>query len=183
MPAPDPWLTAAEVRDRRPKRLKPADDDEIVRQVARFEDIAERYIDQAQREREATWTGRAIDGILHLPHNTVTACTIDGIEVDADDLDVEAGNVRHWGCARVTAVYTHGVSEPPELLLSACARYAERMVTLDASGQERDTLSRVFEGGVSERYSTPNWDEGRPTGFLQIDADLNSVRNRRPMVF
>lgn len=183
MPAPDPYLTAQEVRDRRPKRLKSSDDAEIVRLVAKFEDIAERYIGQAFREREFTYTGTPVDGVLRLPYVEVTACTLDGTAVAAADLDVAAGTVSTWGCSRVTAAGTHGVAAPPEILLGACAVYCERMIAVDNSGQTRDTLSRVFEGGISERYSTPNWDEGRPTGFLQVDADLDSIRNRRPMVF
>lgn len=183
MPAPDPYLTAEQVRARRPKRLKADQDPEIAQHVSRFEGIAELYIGQAFREREFTFTGTPVDGVLHLPYTEVTACTIDGVAVAADDLDVAGGKVHTWACGPVTAAGTHGVTEPPEILLSACAFYVERMVTIDNSGSSRDTLSKVFEGGISERYSTPNWAEGRPTGFLQVDADLNSLTNRRFVVF
>lgn len=183
MPAPDPWLTAAEVRERRPKRLKATDDPEIVRLIAKFEDTAERYIGCARRVRPFTWTGTARDGILDLPYVEIVTCSIEGTAVTADRLDARNGRVDGVVSRRVNVTGTHGLTEPEETLLAACALYVERMIAIDNSGQSRDTLSKVFEGGISERYSTPNWAEGRPTGFLQVDADLNSVPNRRPTVF
>lgn len=188
MPAPDPYLTAVQVRARRPRRLTAADDTEIVSLVARFEDIAERYLDQAFRAREDTYTGYARGGWLELPHHLVTTSALedaDGndITLAADALDSERGRVATWATGSLTAAYTHGATTPPEILLANCAIYCERMVAIDNSGSTRDTLSKVFDGGMSERYSTPNFAEGRPTGFLQIDADLNAMRNRRPMVF
>lgn len=188
MPAPDPYLAAVEVRARRPRRLTAADDAEIESLVARFEDIVERYLDQAFREREATHTGSASGGWLELPHHLVSAVALENadgndITLAADALDAERGRVATWASGPLTAAYTHGDTEPPEILLAACATYCERMVAIDNSGSTRDTLSKVFDGGISERYSTPNAAEGRPTGFIQIDADLNSMRNRRPVVF
>ena len=188
MAEPDPYLTAEEVRARRPRRLTSADDPDIVSLVARFEDIVERYLDQAFREREATHTGRVSGGWLELPHHLVTAVELvdsndNDVTLAADALDSERGRVAVYAAGPLTATYTHGETDPPELLLANCALYCDRMVSIDNSGSSRDTLSKVFDGGISERYSTPNFAEGRPTGFLQIDADLNAMRNRRRVIF
>jgi hypothetical protein len=56
------------------------------------------------------------------------------------------------------------------------------MIVVERTATSRDTLSQSFEGGTT-RYSTPDWNAGRPTGFLQIDADLNSERDHRPRIF
>lgn len=177
------YLTAAQVRDRQPR--VEASDAEIGRLVTEFERIAERYRGVGFTTREATHVGKPRRGVLELPH--VQILSIVSVE-DSDsntvvfdateDLDAARGcmfvNNNGW----ITVAYTHGIATTPEGILSACAAYVMRRVANAASGTSRDVLSQNFDGGTT-RYSTPNWDEGRPTGYLDIDAALNAEQDYR----
>ena len=79
--AVQPLLTAAQVRARRPRRLKPTDDDAIDLYVVEFGEIAEDYLGVACPPRESTYTGKARNGWMDLPDVQVTACTV----VDEND--------------------------------------------------------------------------------------------------
>lgn len=176
------YLTAAQVRDRQP-RIE-ASDAEITRLVSEFERIAERYRGVAFTTREVTHRGMPRRGVLELPHVQIISVTSvtdsDGnvLVFDTDDLDKARGCmfVNHTGW--LTVAYTHGIATTPEGILSACAAYVMRRVANAASGTSRDVLSQNFDGGTT-RYSTPNWDEGRPTGYLDIDAALNAEQDYR----
>jgi len=177
------YLTAALVRERQP-RLGDTSNAEIVRLVSEFERIAERYRGVAFTTREATHVGKPRRGVLELPHVQILSIVSvedsdsNAITFDTDDLDAARGcmfvNNNGW----ITVEYTHGIASTPEGILSACAAYVMRRVANAASGTSRDVLSQNFDGGTT-RYSTPNWDEGRPTGYLDIDAALNAEQDYR----
>lgn len=176
-----PYLTADEVRARQP--AVDADDGTIEGLVAEFEDLAERYRGVAFTPREATAVCRAVRGVVELPDvmiREITTITAAGASVtwDDDDLDEARGRLGLSRSDKLTIAYEHGLDAPPEGLLAACAAFVRRRVKLDASGTSRDVLSQNFDGGTT-RYSTPSWEDGRPTGFLDIDAALNAVRDYR----
>jgi hypothetical protein len=174
-----PWMTADDVTTRRPG-ISDATDGAIEALIAEFEQLAERYLGVSYLTREAVHTGFPVDGVLELPHLQVVS--VESL-VDENDtavtykLNKRRGTIydlRHHG--ELTAEYTHGLNAPTPRLLGACARWVERMIVVDRTGTSRDVLSQSFESGTT-RYSTPDWAAGRPTGFLQIDADLNAERS------
>lgn len=182
---PAPLLSAAEVKALEP-RLVNEQDAKINRLVAVFEGIVADYRGVSYRPRRNTYTGTPRDGWLELPHVEVTEI----VElVDEDDnevthlrLDSQRGRIRVRSLGPLSCTYTHGLAEPSDLVAGACAEFVMRRIVADNSGTSRDVLSQNFDGGTT-RYSTPDPANGRPTGFLQIDADLNLERDRRPMVF
>ena len=177
------YLSAALVRERQP-RLGDTSNAEIVRLVSEFERIAERYRGVAFTTREVTHRGMPRRGVLELPHVQIISVTSvtdsDGnvLVFDTDDLDAARGCMFLAQSGWITVEYTHGIASTPEGILSACAAYVMRRVANNNSGTSRDVLSQNFDGGTT-RYSTPNWDEGRPTGYLDIDAALNAEQDYR----
>ena len=177
------YLTAALVRERQP-RLGDTSNAEIVRLVSEFERIAERYRGVAFTTREVTHRGMPRRGVLELPHVQIISVTSvtdsDGnvLVFDTDDLDKARGCMFINQAGWITVAYTHGIATTSEGILSACAAYVMRRVANNNSGTSRDVLSQNFDGGTT-RYSTPNWDEGRPTGYLDIDAALNAEQDYR----
>jgi len=51
-----------------------------------------------------------------------------------------------------------------------------------AAGVSRNTLSEATDAGTT-RYSTPDWEGGRPTGWLEVDRLLNTLPDYRVSVF
>lgn len=184
---PDPYLTAATVRERCPNRLNNVADAVLVRWVSIFEDRAEKYLGTAHRVRTATYTGYASDGWLELPHRNVSSVTVvdeDNASVTVERTDAARGRVlvRVYLAGPLTASYSHGYATPDETLLQACAMFVERSCVADKTGQTRDALKFNPETGTVQ-YSTANEAQGRPTGFYDVDALLNSMRDERPMVY
>lgn len=158
--------------------------------VAEFADLAGRYIDRALTPTEAV---ASLDGVrsrvLELPHREVTevsAVSIDGTELSDDALaalvvDRSRGSVTRdtwWIGCTIDVEYTHGYTTTPPGLVRACREYV-RAKALEASGnQPRNTISFTDSSGFSYRESTPDWDNGRPTGLLVVDQVLNSFRTR-----
>lgn len=189
-----PLLTAAAVRARKPTRLKPADDPEIERLVLRFGEIAEDYLGVACPPREDTWTAKPRCGWLDLPWVQILTCEVvdeNDNAVTVDEIDARRGRVKVSATGLLTATATFGIgtaateeedASADELYLSACATYVERMISVDKSGAGRDTLLITTDAGTT-RYSTPNKAERRPTGFLQVDNDLNALHDYTLRVF
>ena len=179
MPALTAWRTAAQIRATRPN-VAGASDEAIESLIAEFEELAERYIGAAFIPRDATYIGYPVDGVLELPHLQVSAVTSceddDGNAVAYTTLHTARGALDVSTHVRLTVEYTHGFDAPTARLAGACDRWVERMVIVDRSGTSRDVLSQSFEGGTT-RYSTPDWDAGRPTGFLVVDEALNAARS------
>lgn len=182
------YLTAAQVRSRVPALANTTTytSTELDSLVAEFTEIAERYLAVAFEPRTVTAEqvirpNRLVK--LGFPQvRTVTAVTIDGVAIDATalaDLTVDKliGTVTGgtWsGSSVATFTYSHGYDEPTPTLLRACADYVRSVAFADRSGQSRDVIAQSMDGSFT-RYSTPDWNRGRPTGFLEVDRLLNSL--------
>ena len=185
--ANDPYFTAATAKAA-DDRLADVADATIVRFVAEFEPIAERYLGCALTPRTGAtftgWTDRC--GVLELPHVQVTACTLVDADssavVTVDHIDQRIGRVHANAVGRLTATYSHGLAAVPVGVQEACLEYVVRRSQNNGQSQSRDVLSQAYEGATT-RYSTPDWSAGRPTGYLQVDSLLNSERNYRISVF
>jgi hypothetical protein len=178
---------AAKARDH---RLVGDADDQIEARIAAFEPLAERYTGVAYTPRTATATLRGTSmRTLVLPHvevSAVSAIAIDGIAFTSGQLaevtiwtgDGFLERLSAWCGTKVTVTYTHGYATPPPTVLDACTEYVLSMLRARASGVSRNVLSESTEAGTT-RYSTPDWNAGRPTGWLEVDRLLNSLENRR----
>ena len=181
------YLTAAQVRSRVPalQNTTGFSDAEIDRLVAEFEEIAERFRGVAFTPRNRTQSFHRPDRTILLgtqPLRSVTSYTVDGVAGTLADLqiDLAVGKITGpWYNATTVAVtYSHGLDAPPANLLRACAEYCRAVAFSDRSGQGRDVISQSFDGGVT-RYSTPDFARGRPTGYLEVDRLLTSLRDYR----
>lgn len=182
----DPYLTPAAVRALVPQ-LPQAPDDEIASSVTRLEEIVEQARGVAYVPREATHTEtmRTLPS-LWLPHlfvRSITTVTADGEEivVPAADVNLATGRVRVAGSS-VTVDYVHGLTTvPPGVLVRATAEYVWCELSAARSGGSRDVIVQSYEGGVT-RYSSPSWEQGRFTGWLEVDRLINSLRDHRRSV-
>lgn len=190
MTDPAPYFTGPQARSASAALAKrgKAVDGQIVRFVAEFEPIAERRLGVAFRVRTATHEGTVRRGVLELPHvqvvELVTLVNEDEAAVAATRVDKRRGRivvpVAHGTV--LTATYTHGLTEPTPGVEGACLDYVERRIATEASGTPRDVLVQGGEN-VGTRYSTPNRAAGRETGFLQVDALLDSEQDYLLTVF
>ena len=183
------YLTPAQVRARIPGLANTTTytNDELTNLVGEFTDIAERYLQTAYETRTVTneQHTRPNDWVQlrNRPVQAVSSFTVDGVSGTVADLTVEqmGGTIYDgpWTMSDVLLVtYTHGATTPPEALLRACAEYCRAVAFADRSGQSRDVIAQSFDGSFT-RYSTPDWNRGRPTGFLEVDRLLNSLDNYR----
>lgn len=190
MTDPDPYFTGPLARAASPSLAKRGQqaDTVIARFVAEFEPIAERRIGVAFRVRTATFEGTVRHGVLELPNVMVVAVTSitteDEVAVTASRVDKRRGRIHVPVCdgTVLTAVYTHGLAGPTPGIESACLDYVERRIATDTSGTSRDVLAQGADGATT-RYSTPNRAAGRETGFLQVDALLDSEQDYLLTVF
>jgi len=63
-------------------------------------------------------------------------------------------------------------------LARACREYVRASALANQSGVSRDVISQSVEG-VSTRFSTPDVDAGRPTGYVDVDRLLSSLTDYR----
>jgi hypothetical protein len=181
-----PYLTAEQVqsRDNRfPSRDWTAA--AIEAQVASFEPIAEGYrgIAYTPRDRVQTFMVESCDRLVldRKRIRSVTSVTVDGVALSATRIKLDPAGVLHIIGAvsgLVVATYSHGYDSPPPLVLDACTEYVFCVLTGRASGVSRNTLSVGTEAGTT-RYSTPDWNAGRPTGWLDVDRLLNDLADER----
>lgn len=159
-----------------------------------FEDIAERFTGRAWVPRFASevhppTTLRPLilnhqDPRLILSAVDATNTAVDTSTWGFDPLGrVTFANDPTWSgqiilTLQTTIRYTHGADHPPAQLVQACKDYV-RSKALERFGGNRvgrDVLSQTDGSGFSTRYSTPDWDAGRPTGLLDVDRTLNGLR-------
>lgn len=190
-----PYLTVDEIRgDQRLDALSELPDTQLVGYVAEFEQLAEAYLDVAYEPRDATWSTLIMrtTNTLRLPHahvRSVDKVTVNGGELAAalHQVDPVSGVMRLLRGYRVavgdevTVEYSHGHDEPPPMLVAACRRWVLLEATADATGTSRNVIGQSVDGSYV-RYSTPDWSAGRPTGWLNVDRDLNSMRGDRPVL-
>lgn len=157
--------------------------------VAEFEGIAERY-------RGVAFEPRTVDDEEHfiardatrlrLGHvfiRSIASLTISGSAVSSNGyfLDKVAGVVVMPFVQNTTVVpvYDHGLDEPTDGLLRGCREYVRSCALSDRSGVHRDVITQADGSGGYTRFSTPDWDAGRPTGWLEVDRILNSLPDYR----
>lgn len=150
-----------------------------------FEAIAEQYLGVAFVPRAARetiiGTGQPHLVVGHPMPRAIRSLTIDGAPVDvaAVQLD-EAGWLQRdepWPLgAKIAVVYEHGFDSPPGPIVRACIEYVRAGLLQATSGVPRNTIDVSIEG-VSLRTSTADITQGRPTGWLTVDAALNQAPN------
>lgn len=176
------YMTADDLRDRVPALDDPDITDTMLEDlVEEFEDIAERYLGVAYESRSETETfDLDQDTLVVLKWVKVTAVgtiTIDGDAVDSDDYTFTDGYAITFTSPRtgvLSVTYTHGEATPTKPLLRAGREYVKACALSDRSRVPRDVISQSGEG-FTTRYSTPDWDRGRPTGYIEVDRLLNSL--------
>lgn len=186
-------LTAAEARSRVSRGGMPLDADKypntwIDEVVAEFEGTFQRYRGETAASATVTEVVRAVGVSDHLllrwpVVSSVTSVTVNGTAVTSTDYYVEAGIIRriaaptsHWVSLSypATVIYVHGYGSPADLK-RACALYVEKCAAADSSGQTRDVRS----SGDQVTYSMPDWNNGRPTGWADVDRILNTYPDHR----
>lgn len=178
------YLTADQLRDRVPALAEDEvaiPDEALVELVAEFEVIAEEYIGVAYEERETVESfdlTRTSIVVLKWPLvSSVDAITLDDETVDADCYTFTDGYSIRFPSPRtgVLAVeYTHGLPEPTAQILRACREYVRSCALADRSRTPRDAYLQQGDG-ITFRLSTPDWDDGRPTGYIEVDRILNTA--------
>lgn len=150
-----------------------------------FENIAERWTGQA-------WVPRYAKDRLPYHTHLLSNMAVRSVSAvaDGDDTIVDFSDwvIEPWGLLTSTAGcpvllgnwpytvrYTHGADRPPQDLKDACADFVRAKALQSQNRTGRDTLSMTDPAGISTQFSTPNWSQGRPTGFLDIDTVLTSL--------
>jgi hypothetical protein len=187
-----PYLTVAQVRQRARSAVVADDsvfsDEEIEDYIAGFEDIAERYCGVAFIPRAATHTEdvcRSGQLILQPRITAVSAFTVDETAstiyevTDSGKLSAGLLPLSSTTTGAVSVTYTHGYATCPKEIERACIQYVRACALRDQSDSGRDVIAQGFDGGTT-RFSTPDWDAGRPTGYIEVDRILNSFGRTPP---
>lgn len=157
--------------------------------VAEFEDIAERYRGVAFISRSAS-ESYALDIatdklILEQKVIAVSTFTIDGTaQVAGTDYNLykDVGMIVMDGQLAVgvdiVLAYTYGYATTPATITAACREYVRSVALQRSLNKTREVISTTVDG-MFVRYSTPDWDAGRPTGFMEVDRLLNSAPDHR----
>jgi hypothetical protein len=161
------------------------EDADLADYIAEFESMVEDYRGVAFTPREATETvdlpaGGASRVVLDWPMvRSITSVTIDAVAVSssvyrlADDGAVEVVDGQSpFSGATLVVVYQHGYDAPSPTLLRACREYVRIVAVADRSSVPRDIIATSSDG-MSTRYSTPDMDHGRVTGYLEVDRLIN----------
>lgn len=164
--------------------------------VAEFEEIAEDYLNVAYTPRTVTETvtvSRNASVVFLRPQvSAVSAFSLDGTAIAPTNyqLDTDTGAVvlasgwagdvpapvsgPSYSTGSLVVTYTHGYSTPTQRLLRGCTQYVRAVALSDRSGVARDVIARSVDG-MTDRYSTPDPEKGRPTGFIEVDRLLSSM--------
>ncbi len=189
------YPTATEIRDR-VDRLASTDafpDAVLDDLIDEFQELAERYRGVSFVSTTATAEKHTLAGVrvarLDWPaitsitaatvtasDGTVTTLTPADLVIDHPHPLVDLGGV-YSGVLSIT--YVHGLATTPPAITRACREYVRACALRDYSQVGRDVTSQGFENGGTTRYVTEDWDAGRPTGYLEVNRLLNSVRDYR----
>lgn len=120
-------------------------------------------------------TGGFVDGDVGLPISGTGIPTGSRIAAVNSSTSVEL-------TANATASATVTATIANETLNDACRQYVRACAFARRSGVPRDVISQNVEG-MTTRFSTPDKDAGRPTGYLDVDRLLNSLHDFRPIVY
>jgi hypothetical protein len=200
-----PYLTPAELRAAGGVLVDPQKypDALLTALVAEFELVAEDYRGVAFTPRTAVETVAVVPGATLLTLSwprvrSVASVVVDGVTVsstlyritDADSVQASTGFTAALGYlpAQAVVTYDHGydiptaTTMPGSVLLRACREYVRICAMADKSTVPREIIGTSADG-VTNRYSTPNKAQGRPTGYLEVDRLLNSLPDHRIPVF
>jgi hypothetical protein len=170
----------------------------IIKAITEFEDVADDYRGVAFVRRVDRWTIRLDAGrsILFFPRveiREVRAVTgpagalpvaswywdgSDFVKIDSAAAGVVTTPTGSGYDVDVTVEhgYTQAVPEP---LRRACVEYVRSVLLRESTNLPRDIIAQAQDGFVT-RFSTPDAEKGRPTGFLEVDRLLNQLTDRRP---
>jgi hypothetical protein len=168
--------------------------------VAEFTDVARDYRGQAfeaTSETETTvlaesttWLRLRWPLVTAVASVTVTAPAVGGTStsLSASDytVDAETGHLYYpagfTAGSRVVVAYTHGEDGTTNApLVRACRLYVRSCALSDRTTVGRDVIATTVDGNI-QRFSTPDANAGRPTGWLEVDRLLNSLPDRRRIV-
>lgn len=169
-----------------------ADLADIVRHRDKIADTAERYrgVGFVRQLSVEHLTGSGRDLLVEWPHATVLRyLSVDGDEVDVADYALSSDGTLAGVSSfprpstpgpNVVVAYEHGLDEVPPGAVEASLIYIQAALARARSGLSRDIIWTTGPDGTGSRYSTPNWDEGRPTGYIDVDRYLNELDDYRP---
>lgn len=155
-----------------------------------FENLAEEYVGVAMVPRyhrdHVVGTGRTRVQLTKLRPRTVLSVSINGsvvADVSGYGLHPHGRLENLSGFPRPTIAgpnvfveIEHGLDAPSESMRRACKLYVHHQAKMDRSAVGRDMLAETDSEGITARWSTPDWDAGRPTGLLDVDRTLNAAR-------
>lgn len=166
---------------------------DVEREIAIFKRIAEDFCGvafESTANTSYTVTPPRTTYEIILPHQRVTAVT--SVTVDGTALSSTAytkflrSGIIHYAGAfpalkDTVVVYTHGHTTTPEPIIEAACQYALASLRSRNSGVSREMASQQVDGGWVQ-FRTPNWAEGRPTGWTEPDRLLNEFRHEKMAV-
>lgn len=189
----DPYIDVDDLRARMPavadKTKYP--DDMLEGYISQFESLAERYRGAPFVERERNYTRTAsCDDTLRvvLPDlfiSEITACTIDGEDIDLDTLTLASYGIIQvplLGDLAVTYTCRPAIDPIPPGLVTACCFYVRFSALYERSsiGQDgRDPSTVANADGGFTRFVTADWNAGRPTRFPVVNDFLNEIPDFR----
>lgn len=123
---------------------------------------------------------------------TVTAVTVDGTAKTATDYSVTPeGFVVCENDAfplppadtplNCIVAYEYGPDATPPGIARAAKVWIRRRALARSAKTPSDAISETVDG-VQVRFSTPDWERGRPTGMLDVDAALNAAGRGLPAI-
>lgn len=148
-----------------------------------FEELAERFTGKAWVPRFAQETLRDAELTHTFPRSLLSVVDADSVAItftdwllteDGDITDHYGHPIRVYGTWPFTVKYLHGADLPPVGLVDACKSFVRSKLLADGNRVARDTLRQTDPAGITEQFSTPDWNAGRPTGLLDVDRALRS---------
>lgn len=158
----------------------------VARQVMIWERKLEKHTGDAYVERTAEVTiSTGCSTTLILPNVNVSDVTleVDGTAVTLDTnqpslaagLVQYAGGFRHGQTAVASYTYVQPDADLCEIAREACAKWIERIATMERAANTPDVSRQGFDGGGTTVFVTPdpNADPPRLTGFSEVDSLVN----------
>lgn len=200
-----PYLTPADLRGRVQALadVNKYSDAALAEIVAEFEALAESYCAVAFTPRTTTETYSLPANARTIPLNWPRVRSVASIVVDGNTISSTTYRVTEYGtveslagfittvgypAGQAVVTYDHGydvptsTTRPGAIVLHACQLYVSIVAPADRSGVSRDVVA-TQSGNMTTRYSTPNWERGNPTGWLDVDRLLNTLPNYRTPTF
>jgi len=161
-------------------------DEWVARQVTIWTHKLQRHTGDAYVSTEAEVTvSTGCSTTLILPNVNVSDVTleVDGTAVTLDTnqpslaagLVQYAGGFRHGQTAVASYTYVQPDADLCEIAREACAKWIERIATMERAANTPDVSRQGFDGGGTTVFVTPdpNADPPRLTGFSEVDSLVN----------